>query len=490
MTGNMIQIYNNLVERFSTRTAVLWLASLSLLIDAGVYGIIIPALPDLLQRDYKVSTTINGLLIALYGLGVLIGAPTVSYYSDKKGIRRMPMIYGFILLAVSSISIGLSKKVYQLFLARLGQGIASGITWSLSLGMLIDIYPSDKLDKPISIVYSSFTIGVLGGPLIGGVIYRYGGIMGVAYLMLAISILNLIIRILVPDTDVLRKKYGLDQQTVGSFPELSHLDESNTKESECLDGSENRQTAEKHISDTDTNELPACDLSFLDLLKDIRIMVCCLVVLLSYGLLGSLEVVLPLVFDEKFYLTSDKIGYTFIAFSVPSVIGGLIAGRVCDSKWLTSKFGSEKKRFVVMFIGNIAGGIFCIVVGLSKSVAMNVVFMSFIGFCTGAGNVPVMAALGSHVSIMAKRKFDKGSFSKLGGGANSMVYSLFNISYSFAVMVLPVVSSVIFRASGIIVVCVFLGSLLIIGVLLSTSYIYYRTEDYIDIASQGNQTNP
>ncbi|OLY85546.1 putative MFS-type transporter [Smittium mucronatum] len=475
----MTQIYDSLVDKFSNKTAVLWLVSLSLLIDAGVYGIIIPALPDLLQRDYKVSTTINGLLIALYGLGVLIGAPTVSYYSDKKGVRRMPMIYGFILLAVSSISIGLSKKVYQLFLSRLGQGIASGITWSLGLGILIDIYPSDKLDQPISIVYSSFTIGVLGGPLIGGIVYRYGGIMAVAYLMLGVSVLNLILRILVPDTDVLKEKLGLNLPSASPSPpsELSKLDESDLKESQYLTTSENEQTTKVTTTAADIDDLPPSDLTFMDLLKDPRIMVCCLVVLLSYGMLGSLEVVLPLQFDVKFHLTSDKIGYTFIAFSVPSVFGGLIAGRICDSKWLTSKFGPEKKRFVVMFIGNVAAGVFCIIVGFSKSVAMNIVFMSLIGFCTGAGNVPVMAALGSHVGILAKRKFDTGNFSKQGGGANSMVYSLFNISYSIAVMVLPVVSSVVFRASSIIAVCIILGVLLIAGVSSSISYVYYRTED-------------
>ncbi|OMJ13256.1 putative MFS-type transporter [Smittium culicis] len=284
----------SITDWFKTRTALLWLSSLSLLIDAGVYGIIIPALPDILQKDMGASTTVNGFLVAFYGLGVLIGAPTISYYSDRNEVRRMPMVYGFILLAISSIGIGLSKKVYQLFIARLGQGIASGVTWSLGLGMLIDVYPSDKLDSPISIVYSSFTIGVLGGPFIGGIIYRYGGIMSVAYLMMGISILNLAFRILVPDTKELRAILAItDAENEQANDTNEAIKSKITEESiSTNDEKSNEQdmptcsNQEKSAPENQSN-LPEANIGFFDLLKDARILVCCLVVILTYGVLGS-----------------------------------------------------------------------------------------------------------------------------------------------------------------------------------------------------------
>ncbi|OMJ20278.1 putative MFS-type transporter [Smittium culicis] len=469
---------------FKTRNALLWLASLSLLIDALVYGIIIPALPDILQRDMGASTTVNGLLIAFYGLGVLIGAPTVSYYSDKHEVRRMPMVYGFILLAVSSMGIGLSKKVYQLFIARLGQGIASGVTWSLGLAMLIDVYPSDKLDSPISIVYSCYTIGVLGGPFIGGVIYKYGGIMSIAYLITAISVLNLAFRILVPDTKELRAILAISDAENEKANNKNEVNKSRISEELISTNKENSSeqdipsdiNREKTVSE-DRSDLPEAYLGFFDLIKDARILVCCFVVVLTYGVLGSLEVVLPIVFDESYKLTPDKIGYTFIAFSVPSVISGLIVGRLVNSKYMNSKFGTEKKRYVVMFLGNAIAGVFTICIGFSKTIPLNIVFMSFVGFFTGAGNVSIMAAMGSHVCIMGKRKLETGLYSKLGGGANSMAYSLFNVSFSIAVIILPLLSSVILKATSIIVVCILLGIMIITGVSLSIGYVYFKTKD-------------
>ncbi|OMJ22068.1 putative MFS-type transporter [Smittium culicis] len=474
----------SITDWFKTRTALLWLASLSLLIDAGVYGIIIPALPDILQRDMGASTTVNGFLIAFYGLGVLIGAPAVSYYSDKNEVRRMPMVYGFILLAISSMGIGLSKKVYQLFIARLGQGIASGITWSLGLGMLIDVYPSDKLDSPISIVYSSFTIGVLGGPFLGGVIYRYGGIMSVAYLMTAFSILNLVFRILVPDTKHLKVVLAIadaeNEQTNDSNEVIkSKITEESISTNDEKSNEQDMPTCsnqEKSAPENQSN-LPEANIGFFDLLKDARILVCCFVVVVTYGALGSLEVILPIVLDENFNLTSDKIGYTFIAFSIPSVIGGLISGRLVDSKYFNDKFGTEKKRYVVMFLGNVIAGVFTICIGASKTITLNIVFMSLVGFFIGAGDVSIMAALGSHVSLMGRRKLETGLYSKLGSGANSMAYSLFNVSYSIAVIILPLLSSVILKATSIIIVCILLGVMVIFGVSLSTGYVYFKTKD-------------
>ncbi|PVZ99952.1 hypothetical protein BB558_004002, partial [Smittium angustum] len=159
---------NRFLNYFASKPALVTLVSVSLLIDAAVYGIITPAIPTILQDEMKAPVSINGLLIGFYGLGVLIGAPSISYLSDRSGKRRMLMIVGFVVLGISSLGIGLSKHVYQIFLARLGQGIASGVTWCLGLACLIDIYPSDKLDSPISMAYSGFTLGIMGGPFIGG----------------------------------------------------------------------------------------------------------------------------------------------------------------------------------------------------------------------------------------------------------------------------------------------------------------------------------
>ncbi|PVU84868.1 hypothetical protein BB559_007330 [Furculomyces boomerangus] len=476
---------NRFLNYFASKPALVTLVSVSLLIDAAVYGIITPAIPTILQDEMKAPVSINGLLIGFYGLGVLIGAPSISYLSDRSGKRRMLMIVGFVVLGISSLGIGLSKHVYQIFLARLGQGIASGVTWCLGLACLIDIYPSDKLDSPISMAYSGFTLGIMGGPFIG-------------------------------DSEQLRLKLKENEKlyTNETNPTELKFTENNTEinvsTSNNIKGHEDGRGVEEHVEGNDVIfqgngvegngvvvEGKAVEesrvivegksvegngviveengvvvegnpkINFLDLLKEPRIMAACAVTTLVCGGLSALEVILPIYFSDKFSLNAEKIGYTFIAVSVPSIIGSLIFGRVIEMESMTRRFGPNKKRYYVIFAGNVLSGVFIMFLGLTKSIASSVVVMAIIGFCFGFGNVPVMAALGSHMSLMSEKRVAEGMTSSGGGGANSQVYSLYNIAYSIGVLVVPIIASVIYNSSGFLAINMILGAFMIVGTILS-----------------------
>ncbi|PVU94788.1 hypothetical protein BB561_002250 [Smittium simulii] len=459
----------------STRAAVLVLVCISLLVDVGIYGFIVPALPEILQGEFKASESLNGFFVALYGLGVLIGAPTSSYLSDKYKKRKLPMEIGFIILAVSSLGIGYSTNIAQAFISRAGQGVASGIIWSIGLACVIDIYTSDKLDAPISIVYSGFTMGALGGPILGGVVYKYFGRKGMGYFMFGASIAILVLRFFIPDSKDLRIILALDQQlkeqeTNNTQPPLNPLPEDSPNDNEINNvpspviTTDNSTDSEKNSSAKKYKEI-----TYLSMLKEARILLLCLIVVFTYGLTSSVEVVVPLEFDIK-GLAADKIGYTFLAFSVPSMIGGLIMGKILESKRFTEKFGPYKKRFVVILTGNFLAGIFTIILGASKSIPLSVVLMGFIGFCIGSGNVPILSALGAHILDMTDPN---------DSGANSKVYSLFNIAYSVAALVIPSIASILYKSIGMFLTCLFLGLILTISAIVLMGYALLRTNDII-----------
>ncbi|OLY79467.1 hypothetical protein AYI68_g3636 [Smittium mucronatum] len=252
---------------------------------------------------------------------------------------------------------------------------------------------------------------------------------------------------------------------------------------------------------------------------------------------GSIELVLPLEFSQKFGLSSDKIGYTFIAFSVPSVIGSLLTGKLMNSEFLKRRVNEHKKRYIIILVGNVIAGIIVILTGIQKSLVAFIVFMAMNGLATGCGNVPVMAALGAHIDLMSKREglelenqnVSKSDLSKYSpnfeiepqmpisqvdmnknyelpailsmenseiqreepdiksdkikspkkdistsSGGNGQVYSLYNVAYSLAAIIVPIVSSSIYKTSGLLSVCLFLGFLLILGTSGSMIYIIFR----------------
>ncbi|PVU85189.1 hypothetical protein BB560_007128, partial [Smittium megazygosporum] len=337
-----------------SRGAVVFVVFCSLFIDITIYGIVIPVLPDLLQGKFNSSVGLNGLFVAIFGLGVLFGAPLASYVSDKYSNRKLPMVVGFVALAAGSLGIAYANSLAVLYISRGLQGIGSGVTFAVGLAAIIDIYPAEMLDTPISIAFTGSTIGGTSGPIIGGVVFKYYGQHGIGYLMFGAAILILIIRIVIPDSDQINASLAQEQNNPKTSIDLEdglpsdeqgtdNLIEPTTDAKSALESPEFSSQRKEEQADK--------EITYWDMLKEIRIFLMCIVTIFVYGLVCSVEVVVPISFSEK-GLDSDKIGYSFIALTIGSAIGGLLMGKVLESKYVTNKFGPYKKRFVFIMIGS------------------------------------------------------------------------------------------------------------------------------------------
>ncbi|KAJ1677366.1 hypothetical protein EV182_006324, partial [Spiromyces aspiralis] len=180
----------------SSRFAVVFVSTLAIFTDALTCGIIVPAMPDLLQDKLGLSSSANGVLFGMFGLGIIVGAIVSSIISDRFNIRRSPMIFGLIGLGVSSGLFAVSSAFWQLVLARIAQGISSGVSWAIGLSMVADVYPGDKIGQPMGIVFMGYTLGYLGGPIFGGFLYEYGGMRAIAIFIACFVFVDLIFRLL------------------------------------------------------------------------------------------------------------------------------------------------------------------------------------------------------------------------------------------------------------------------------------------------------
>ncbi|KAJ2826028.1 hypothetical protein IWW50_002569 [Coemansia erecta] len=180
----------------SQPAAVLIVSTMAVFTDTVVYGLIVPFLPEILQERLGMSSSSNGLLFGCFGIGVLIGAPVSAYISDRWKIRKWPMILGLLGLGATSALFALSNAYWELILARLAQGISSGITWAIGLGMIADVYTGEAMGQAMGIAFSGFTLGYLGGPVLGGAIYSAGGVHAIAIFVAAIAVVDLVFRLL------------------------------------------------------------------------------------------------------------------------------------------------------------------------------------------------------------------------------------------------------------------------------------------------------
>ncbi|KAJ2226317.1 hypothetical protein EV180_002986 [Coemansia sp. RSA 518] len=180
----------------SKPAAVLIVSTVAVFADTVVYGLIVPFLPEILQDRLGMSSSSNGLLFGCFGLGVLIGAPVSAYISDRWKLRKWPMIIGLLGLGATSALFALSNAYWELIVARFAQGLSSGITWAIGLGMIADVYQGEDMGWAMGIAFSGFTLGYLGGPVLGGAIYKAGGVHAIAIFVGAIAGLDLVFRLM------------------------------------------------------------------------------------------------------------------------------------------------------------------------------------------------------------------------------------------------------------------------------------------------------
>lgn len=85
------------------------------------------------------------------------------------------MLVGLLGLGAATILFSVSASFTQLMLARIFQGLSGAATWSVGLSMIADIYSNEELGLVMGIVLSGNTIGMVCGPVVGGVFHDYAG---------------------------------------------------------------------------------------------------------------------------------------------------------------------------------------------------------------------------------------------------------------------------------------------------------------------------
>ncbi|KAJ2517098.1 hypothetical protein H4217_004165 [Coemansia sp. RSA 1939] len=494
----------------STPAAVLAVSTMAVFADTVVYGLIVPFLPEILQERLGMSSSANGILFGCFGIGVLVGAPASAYISDRWKLRKWPMIIGLVGLGATSVLFAFSNAFWELVLARLAQGVSSGITWAVGLGMIADVYAGEAIGKAMGIAFSGFTLGYLGGPVLGGAIYDAGGVHAIAAFVGAITAVDLVCRLLLREPkDVL----SASASRAASSPSLEQ-----SQHEQLLETMTEEKTVAGEVSDTRKRvSMPAPVLiaspvaagrvgiveavgsgdnvargaqsspdltlaggrlagaesgdggsedngsdaavagekrrtTMLDLLKEWPILACCVATITVTGASGSFEPTLPIHLVDKYNLNSTLIGVIFIALVIPNAVIGPLAGKYTDDERVLAKV-APYGRFGFMIIGSLLEAVAVACVGATSNIAGLVVNLVFVGMLGGIAAVPIMSTMGVHVH-------------RMGGDAYAKVYALFNIAYSIGVIVIPTVLPPIMNAVGFAATMGVTAAILVFGAII------------------------
>lgn len=154
-----------------TRLPAIWLVFAVIVVDLTGFGIVIPILPF-------ISPALGGdevdvaLVISIYSLCAGVLGPFWGGLSDRIGRKRVLMIclFGG---ALSYALLGLANELWMVYAARALGGLMAG-SLPVASALMADLSPPDRRAKAMGLVGTAFGLGLILGPLLGGLLAGEG----------------------------------------------------------------------------------------------------------------------------------------------------------------------------------------------------------------------------------------------------------------------------------------------------------------------------
>lgn len=151
------------------------------------------------QQRYGFSPTTLTAVFAVYALALIVALLLTGSLSDRVG-RRPVLLASLVLLALSMLVFAAGDGVGWLVLARILQGIGTGVATGTLSAVLLDLQPRPGAGPTVSSVAPSFGLGA--GVVGAGALVQYGPAPRtlVFWLLLAVFALAALSLLLIPET--------------------------------------------------------------------------------------------------------------------------------------------------------------------------------------------------------------------------------------------------------------------------------------------------
>ncbi|MGW4370737.1 MFS transporter [Nocardia takedensis] len=130
------------------------------------FGLVAPVLPQF-ARGFGVGVAAASAIVSAFAAMRLLFAPVSGRLVQRLGERRV-YLGGLLIVAASTGASALAQTYWQLLVLRSVGGIGSTMFTVSSLALLIRIAPSDQRGRVSSLWSTSFLVGSVSGPLVGG----------------------------------------------------------------------------------------------------------------------------------------------------------------------------------------------------------------------------------------------------------------------------------------------------------------------------------
>lgn len=159
-------------------------------IDGSIVNVALPTLTEGLNTDFS---TIQWVVLS-YLLTITTLLTIVGRLADMYG-RKPLYTTGFFVFTVGSFLCGLAPSVSWLILFRVLQGIGGALILALGIAIVTEAFPPTERGRALGIAGSIVSIGVVSGPVLGGVIIESLSWHWIFFVNVPIGILGVVLSI-------------------------------------------------------------------------------------------------------------------------------------------------------------------------------------------------------------------------------------------------------------------------------------------------------
>lgn len=363
----------------------------------------------------------------------------------------------------------LASSVSVLLAARVLQGASGGLVWTVSLIIMTDKVASAELGQALGYVALARSVGVVIGPLLGGVIYERAGYYSVFALSFAFLVIDGTFRL----TFVEARAASKWRPMIGAAgPSLAEK----CPEHRLQDTGEMRRSRQtspnltaspgRGLAQRVHRRLPPT----ITLLGDVRLVISLWGCFLQALFLAGFDATIPIFVWRTFRWNSLAAGLIFLALVIPTCLSPVVG-------WLSDKHGPRWYTAAGYILSTIPLALLRLID--HDSTGQKVLLGVFLGIFGATGTlfeVPVWAEVVRCTDIRVRANPRQYS----ADGAVGQAYGLLNLFYAVGVTVGPLLTGFVYEAAGwgnMVLVLAVLSAISTIPTLVCTGGYIWKKQD-------------
>ncbi|KAJ4358371.1 uncharacterized protein N0V89_002953 [Didymosphaeria variabile] len=332
--------------------------------------------------------------------------------------------------------------------------------WVVGLALLADTVPQERLAQAMGYVGAAMSIGILIGPLLGGVVFDragYSAVFGMAYALIG---LDVILRLLLVEKKV-AARWNLEaggrgwNHTVESAEEGSNgvdQDLSNDLEKDLVrsfptDPEQGIPRLAERTSLEASSTPPRLRVRdrlppLLSLLYSRRLLAALFGAIMQAGVMTAFDSVLTIHVADIFHWSSTGAALLFLPIVIPSFLGPIFG-------WLSDKYGGRYLATLGFLCA--CPPLVCLRYIDSNTINDKVLICALlflVGLSLTMTFPPIMAEISAVVEAKEKKMIASGMRGYGPGGAYAQAYALFNMAFAAGCTLGPLLAGLLVEQKG------------------------------------------